>query len=101
MTPPHRPSDDDSPTPPGDVAELRGNVAAALGQSVAHLEVAAAAVNRLRNLGDTEYTVGHEGPDILHFITRARPDAQAALTIAQNITATDVASPTEARGPRA
>lgn len=68
-----------------DLVAMRGDVAAALGQSIAPLEVAAAKVIRLRERQDVEYTIGHEGADLLHWIGEARRAAQAALAIARDI----------------
>lgn len=60
------------------IARARGDIAATLGKALAHLEDATARVERIRALGDTEYTTGLDGLDAQHWITDARRAAQAA-----------------------
>lgn len=67
------------------IARARGDIAATLGKALAHLEDATARVERIRGLGDIEYTTGLDGLDAQHWIADARRAAQAALTITQTI----------------
>lgn len=73
-----------------EIARARGDIAATLGKAVAHLEDAIARVERLRALGDTEYTSGLEGLDALHWIADARRATRAALTLTQTIAGTEI-----------
>ena len=72
------------------IALARGDIAATLGKALAHLEDATARVERIRALGDTEYTTGLDGLDAQHWIADARRAAQAALTITQTIAGVEI-----------
>ena len=73
------------------IARARGDIAATLGKAVVHLEDATARVERIRGLGDIEYTTGLDGLDAQHWITDARRATQAALTITQTIAGVEIA----------
>lgn len=68
-----------------EIAKGRNNIVANLGQALAHLESAKRAIEELRSVGDSEYTIGPQGLDAVHWVADAERATRAGLSISRDL----------------
>jgi hypothetical protein len=71
-----------------EITKGRNDIVANLGHALAYLESAKRAIETLRSAGDSEYTIGPQGLDAVHWIADAERATRAGLSITR-----DIASP--------